>query len=153
MAVERLRLIFLICNLSGLFPFRMILDAQTKQFKRFDKHWRHPFNWLFLIVFFGQGLFYIMMTYSSWIISKEIQSKSTIYSVIFILGLLNYVILCFSLRLLLFRVRHLETAIEIFQGIDRLLAKKLFETPCRTKQRTIIGLVFSVICVIYHFFN
>ena len=66
MGVERLKMLFHACNVSGLLPFRMVLDAQTKRFKRFEGHWRHPNNWWFLILLISQMFFIIFIGFVSW---------------------------------------------------------------------------------------
>ena len=152
MGVERLQLLFRSCNASGLLPFRMVLDAQTKRFKRFENQWCHPTNWWFLIVLIGQSFFvYFIIDYLRWIIFEEFESKLTVFSAIFILGMLNYVVLCLSLRLFLFRFRHLENAMEIFHKVDRLLTKSFRAAPCHARQRTFIGLTLNFIGVIFYF--
>jgi hypothetical protein len=144
-AEEGLRLLFYFCNVSGLLPFRMIFDAQTKRFKQFESHWRHPANWWFLTILIGQFLFfYNFINYAKLVILKENESKSTVFMFIFICGVVNYIVLCLSLRLILFRFRHLETALEIFNKIDRMLTKTCHPS-CNVYQRTVIGLI--LICI------
>lgn len=150
MGVERLRSLFRICNVSGLLPFRMVFDAQTKRFKRFERGWCwfHPLNWWFLMLFSGQGMFYISSGYVSWTLFEEIRSKSTVYFTIVIFSILNYILMCLSLRLFLFRFRHLETALEILDKIDRLTNKIIHQVRCHSQRHTIFGIAASLITVI-----
>ena len=141
MGVERLQLLIQFSNVSGLLPFRMVLDEQTKRFKRFDGHWRHPSNWWFLsflLVQFGLHIIGPFSVYSTWV------SSSFIYLAVFIFGFFNFSLFFSSLRLFLFRFRHLEKALEIFESIDRLLSTR---TRCNSKRRTIIGIVINLIWV------
>ena len=148
--VERLRLLFRICNVTGLLPFRMILDVPTKRFKRFESSWRHPTCWWFLILLIGHIFFTVIIALASWnIFSKKLEAMSTVVLVIFILLSSSYAIWISSTRLFLFRFRHLETAFETFHSIDRLLSKT--DRPSfnnNTQRRTIIGTVLCLIWVL-----
>lgn len=149
MGVERLQHLFRICNLLGLLPFRMVLDAQTKGFKRFESHWRHPNNWWFIILLIGQICFLTIISLSFWsLIAQKLESLSLVMLMIFTLLSSSYFIWLVSVRLFLFRFRHLETALEIFHGIDRLLNKIHHATCNNTQRRTIIGTFLCLIWVV-----
>ena len=90
--VERLRLLFLVCNVSGLLPFRMVLDAQTKRFKRFESHWRHPTNWWFIILLIGQICFLTIIYLSNWNLITRMSLLSLVTLVIFILLSSSFII-------------------------------------------------------------
>ena len=147
MGVERLQMLFHICNVSGLLPFRMVLEAQTKRFKRFEGHWRHPNNWWFLILLILQMIFIVFSSFASWsIFFVKLASTSTVILVIFVFLSSSYIIWLLSLRLFLFRFRHLETALKTFHDIDRLLIK-IDHVSCHTRRRTIIGITLSLLWV------
>ena len=76
MGVERLQLFVRFCNISGLFPFRMVLNEVTGKFKRFDCHWRHFANLWFIFVLLAQLAFTVLMIY----ISMPFFSNSPLYT-------------------------------------------------------------------------
>ena len=113
MGVERLQLCVRFCNVCGLFPFRMILDPISGRFKRFDHHWRHPANWWFILniicylMFFSLGAYYMVFS----LVANETIFIPVVLAVVLILYAFNVLALNSIPRLLLFRLRHLETAV------------------------------------------
>ena len=79
MGVERLQLLVRFCNLIGLFPFRMILNEQTNQFHRFDRHWRHPSNWWFTFLCVGFIVFIFPFAYFNYTFIPGEGGKITIF--------------------------------------------------------------------------
>ena len=151
MGVERLQLLVRFCNVCGLLPFRMVLDEPTMRFKRFDGHWRHPANWWFALHLMGQIFLTLQIVYMIWSSNTE-SNKSTnlssVYFVVFLLFILNFVILLWCPRIFLSRRRHLEVAIELIHRIDGTLTKILQEMPCTTRRRTLVGISISFLAVI-----
>ena len=150
MGVEQLQLLVRFSNVTTLLPFRMVLDEITGKFKRFDSHWRHPSNWWFTFILISQLSSVCLIVHQ--ICSKLMNasdSSLTLAILIFIFYLFNYFALIFvSPRIFLFRFRHLETAIEILNRIDRIL-DKIFLQPqnCKTRHRAIIGISISSLIV------
>ena len=148
MGVERLQLCVRFCNGCGLFPSRMILDPISGRFKRFEGHWRHPANWwlVFLLIcyliFFSLGLYFMVFT----LVANETNSIPIVLAVVLILYSFNVLTFNSIPRLLLFRLRHLETAVEILDRIDRVL-EKMPHAPCTTRQRTLIVMIWNIFAV------
>ena len=148
MGVEELQLFVRLCNLTGLLPFRMILDEQTGRFKRFDGHWSHPAKWwcsfvmaIQIAVLVGNFYWFVVSFHSKGI------NLSIVYKLVQFLYFSNYLILLLlSPRLFLFRFRHLETAFECLHRIDRMIISnsKLSST---TRRRTVIGILIILIDV------
>ena len=79
-------------------------------------------------------------------------SSLTLAVLIFIFYLFNYFALIFvSPRIFLFRFRHLETAIEILNRIDRILDKtsQQPQNDDKTRHLTVIGIPISSLIVSY----
>ena len=147
MGVEDLRILCRFCNVTGLFPFRMVTNGQTNGFQRFDSHWRHPANWWFLILFFIDIAYIIITIHEQIFLFVSENQLATIYKVVYTLSILNYTLLVTVPRIFLFSFRHLEAALEILDKTDRLMANTIQKVPCRTKQRAVIGIAASVIWV------
>jgi hypothetical protein len=125
MGVERLQLLMRCCNVTGLFPFRMVLDNNTKQFKLFDNHWRHPANWWFAILLIGHIFVSVVFIYISWInlTRDESESLTTVHLVGLFLFYVNLMFILSIPRLFFLHIRHLETALDILHRIDGNLAR------------------------------
>lgn len=147
MGVEELQLFVRLCNLTGLLPFRMILDEQTRRFKRFDGHWSHPAKWWCSFVMAIQIA--VLVVNFFWLVlfhSKGI-NLSIVYKLVFFLYLSNYLILLLlSPRLFLFRLRHLQTAFECLHRIDRMIISNS-KSSNTTRRRTFIGILIILIDV------
>lgn len=151
MGVERLQLLMRYCNVSGLLPFRMVLNARTKQFKRFDNHWRHPANWWFALLAIGHLVLTAVFIYLSWINLHDGKSEP-ITTVQVVLTLMHgHIIVLFSLpRLFLFQVKHLETAFDILHRFDRRIVNISPKSSDTVLRRTHIGIIITLIGVGYH---
>ena len=53
MGVEELHLFVRFCNVTGLFPFRMVLDQSTRKFKRLKGQYSLV-NWWFIFLSIGR---------------------------------------------------------------------------------------------------
>ena len=148
MGVERLKLLIRCCNVFGLLPFRMVLNNHTKQFKRFDNHWRHPANWWFSMLLIGHIFFSVVFIYFSWINLTREDSKSltTVHLVGLVLLFVNFTIMFLIPRLFLLRIQHLEIAFDILHRIDGRLAKI---SPSRDTvlRRTYVGIAIILLSV------
>ena len=80
------------------------------------------------------------------LVANETIFIPVVLAVVLILYAFNVFALNSIPRLLLFRLRHLETAVEILDRIDRVL-EKMPHAPCTTRQRTIIVIVWSLLLV------
>ena len=140
MGVAKLQLFVRFCNVVGLFPFRMVLDNETKEFKRFDSHWRHPSNWWFTLLFVGFILFLLAFNYVQYKkMSQDVIPFLTKVEIVAIfLYFININILNSIPRLFLLHFRHLKTAFECLHRIDRVL-NRMSHAPCTTRQRTLFG--------------
>lgn len=151
MGIERLELCVRFCNIAGLFPFRMVLNRFNGKFLRFESHWRHPANWwliLSITVHFLQGSFIIYLGLLN-LFYNLIRALPTAALVAYVFDLLNFVLFGFITRLLLLRFRHLEKAFNQLKKIDRLFFDKFcYSFSCKTRRRTLIGIVSSVIYVV-----
>lgn len=58
--LKQLRPFVLLCQLCGLFPFDMELDADTEEFKRFAFSWRRPVTWWFTFLVFATVVFFVV---------------------------------------------------------------------------------------------
>jgi hypothetical protein len=147
MGVEELQLFVRLCNLTGLLPFRMILDEQTGRFKRFDGHWSHPVKWWCSFVMTIQIGVLVVNIY--WLVDS-LDPKvnfSLVYKLVFILYFLNYsILMLLSPRLFLFRLRQLETAFECLRRIDRMIISNS-KSSNPTRRRTVIGILIILIDV------
>jgi hypothetical protein len=147
MGVKNLRILFCFCNVAGLLPFRMVTNGETNGFKRFDRHWRHPANWWFLILFFVHVAYIIRTSYEQIYQFISENKLATIYKVVYTLSIFNYTLLVTVPRFFLVNFKHLETALEILNDIDRLTMVTPIHFPCKTMQRTIIGIFASLFWV------
>ena len=152
MGVERSHIFVRFCNVSGLFPYRMVLDLLTGRFKRFDSHWRHAANYWFILLLIGQVNNIILVTYMTWrlLTYGDQMYGNKIYALAISLNVVNFVFLIFIPRLLLFRLRHLEVALQHLVRIDRLLAR-IISVPdyCSNQRRTIIGFFITFLYVVF----
>lgn len=153
MGVERLQLLMRCCNFSGLLPFRMVLDSQTKQFKRFDNHWRHPANWWFAIAIFSNVFISVVFIYYSWINLTRDDSEllTTVHLIGLFLFYVNFTFMFWIPRLFLLRVQCLETAFDILHRIDGILAK-ISSSRDTVLRRTYVGIAIILIAVFSSFF-
>jgi hypothetical protein len=148
MGIERLHLFVRICNVCGLFPFRMIVDKATGKFKRFDGSWRHPANWWFLLlVLIGHTYFSVSWVNFSWLhLTIDNDQHISVHLIVFMLFLAILLIL-FSIPLLfLFFYRRFETAIEILNRVDKKLAK-VNHGVCSDRWRMYFGIAITTIGV------
>ena len=136
-----------VCNLCGLFPFRMVLDDETKQFKCFDHHWRHPANWWFLLLSISYPVFVTLFAYISWTLFSANQSP-TIIKTAFGLYLSTLLVILSIPRLFALRFRNFERALETFRRIDYVL-DKTHMSGCNVRRFTIIGITIILIQVVY----
>ena len=163
MGVERLQLFVRFCNVCGLLPFRMILDPVSGRFKRFDSHWRHPANWWFLLQLIPYPILLSIAVYYAFTVfmTDKTESMTAVLSVAVMLYGFNVFALNSIHRLTLFRLRQLETAIEILDRVDRVL-DKMIRIPCTNRRRTLItigyclfgvGPIFKkeIVFIIYNF--
>jgi hypothetical protein len=153
MGVERLQLLMRFCNVSGLLPFRMVLNNRTKQFQRFDNHWRHPANWWIVILLVGHVFLSIVFIYISWmnLTRDDSESLSIVHLVGLILLYVNFTIMFTLPRLFLLHVQHLETAFSILHRIDENLTKISISRD-NVLRRTYVGIVITLIGVFINIF-
>jgi hypothetical protein len=148
MGVERLQLFVRFCNVCGLIPFRMVCDERN-QFKRFDRHWRHPANWWFTFLLTKYFVLVILFMYNGSLKNRE--EVNQVLTKVEITALMLYLITNNSLlsipRLVLIHLRHWETAIECLHRIDRILNKMPHHTSCTTRQRTMFGFCVMIVMV------
>ena len=147
MGLESLRLFMLFCNVTGLFPFRLVADEQTGRFKRLVGHWRHPANWWFTLLLIGQVYFIILDVSCTAIVNGKRfldghQSFSVVFVLTIVLELASFLIMVLIPRLFLFRIRHLESALEHLIRIDRILTRFIpaRHLSCSNRQRTLAGI-------------
>lgn len=148
MGIERLQLFCRISNVCGLFPFRMIVEEGTGEFKCFNSSWRHPAIWWFLFLLIGHIYFSVIWIYYSWLhlTIDESQSLTKVRLVVLMLFFAIVLILLSIPLLFIFLYRHLETAIDILNRFDR----KLCNTHCgfcSDRRRMYIGIAVTVISV------
>jgi hypothetical protein len=145
MGVERLQLFMRFCNVCGLLPFRMVLDPVSHRFKRFDSHWRHPANWWFLLQLIPYPILLSIAVYYAFTVfmTDKTESMTAVLSVAVMLYGFNVFALNSIHRLTLFRLRQLETAIEILDRVDRVL-DKMIRIPCTNRRRTLIFIGFCL---------
>ena len=151
MGVEELHLFVRFCNVTGLFPFRMVLDELTGRFKRFDGNWRHASNYWFILLLISQVFNIILVIYVTryMLTYGNIQTESHVLALAIGLNIANYLISILIPRLLLFRLRHLETALQHLVRIDRVLARIIpLPNKCRSQRRTIIGFFVTFLYVV-----
>ena len=156
MGLESLQLFINFSNISGLFPFRLVVDEQTGRFKRLVGHWRHPANWWFTLLLIGQVYNIILITFVTWITQRN-RSLSYVYFLSIGLNPGNYLNTILIPRLFLFRIRHLEDAIGHLVSIDRILTRIIpMPLSCNSRQRTLAGFsvsLFFMVNTIQHNFN
>ena len=144
MGVERLQLFVRFCNISGLFPFRMVLNEVTGKFKRFDCHWRHFANLWFIFVLLAQLAFTVLVIY----ISMPFFSNSPLYTFSALMDACSFCILNWTPRLLFFHFKKLEMVFDCLNHFDKVLANSNCRVPCCTiRRRTIIGIIISSVLV------
>lgn len=150
MGVERLQLCIRFCNVCGLLPFRMVLDEQTKQFKRFDGHWRHPANWWFAFLSICYILFVTVFALFLWteLFAEENDSLTAVHKIALAMYFSNFLAMISVPRLFLLRFRHFERSIEILHHIDHLL-DKMPQPSCHIRLFTIIGISVFLLVVGY----
>ena len=154
--IERLQLFVRFCNFCGLIPFRMVFDDETKQFKRFEGHWRHPANWWFALLLVGHILSINLLVYFNWkqfytVDSSLVASLTFVHLFALALYSTNFIVLISLPRFFLIRSRNLETALETLDRIDSWM-NKVPRAPCTTRRRTLIG--FSLIfCFVRDYLN
>ena len=152
MGVERLQLLVQFCNLSGLLPFRMILDEETRRFKRFEGHWRHLANWWCSFITAIKVAVLVASIYFAAVSFLAGEKQSLAYQLVYLLYCSNYaILLLLSPSLFLFRIRHLESAFESLHRIDRMIEAAV-KSSCTIRRRTFIGILIIVIDVC-HFKN
>ena len=151
MAVGRLQLLVQLCNLCGMFPFRMVLDNDTKQFKYFDHHWRHPANWWFLLLTITYPVFVFVFTYVGLTFIVH-DAESVILQTAIGMYLSSLLIIVSIPRLFMFRFRNFERALEILHRIDYIL-DKISPSSRVIRRFTIIGIaIISALVGLYNIF-
>lgn len=155
MSVEELRLFFHFANVSGLFPFRIVLNPSTGKLKRFDGNWRHLVNWWFLFLFIGHVFYVTAFVYmnGTMIVEDHSLSLPVFYLTTFSLFLLCQLLFTITPRLFLINFRHLETALLILRRIDNELSQMLniTRTNVTTHRRTLIGIFLTLLMVLKFF--
>ena len=145
MGVEELQLFFQFSNISGLFPFRMVLDQSTGRFKCFEGHWYHLVNWWFIFLLIGQIFYVIVFLYmNGTMIFIDDRLLPVVYLVAFSSYLLGLLISTIIPRFFLIHFRHLESAFIIFQRIDNQLIP---HRPATTQRRTFIAIFLTLLTV------
>ena len=148
MGLEHLKLFFHFGNVSGLFPFRMVLDESTGKFKRFDIRWRHPANWWFLFLLIGNLILLALVIYSMWsMIIETTKSLPTTFSVVLLLYSIGFFILCTTPRLFCIQIQNLGQSFEMILKIDRVLDKIPTQIPCTTQRLTVVGIIYVYVHV------
>ena len=150
MGAEELHLFFHFANVSGLFPFRIILNRTTGKFQRFEGRWRHLVNWWFIFLLIGQVFFVTAFIYMNVTMRVEESSLSfpVFYLVTFSLFLLCQLLFTITPRLFLMNFRHLETALLILRRIDNELIQMSHAPSCgATQRRTLIGIFLTLLMV------
>jgi len=147
MGLERLNILFLLINATGVLPYRMILDKKKKRFERFDVGWCHPVTWWFVVVFTIQ-LVYTTYSTTILVIGEILKSKSesAIYLMATVLWLVCYGIAKLIPTFLLFRAGNFKTALTDLRKVDRIL-NKIPNKQCSSRRRTVIGFVCAIAMV------
>ena len=153
MGLERLQIFVRFCNFCGLIPFRMVLDDETKKFKRFESRWINPTYLWFLLFLIGHIFFSIIFSYISYSWALQVMQTETIASVaVIMLYFFSTLSIVSTPRLFLLRFRRLEEALDNLHRIDRTLNKITDYIPCNTRRRTLIGIGFCF-CGVNNRFN
>lgn len=144
-----MQLLVRFCNVCGLAPVRMVCDRLTGNFKRFDRHWRHPVNWWFTFLLTGYlGFFILFSSFLGPTYFKEIgQLLTKVEIVASLFYIVNLSFITLIPRLIVIHFLHLETAFECLNRVDRILNKMPKFTPCTTRQRTLFGLSITICAV------
>ena len=145
MEVGRLQLFVRFCNISGLFPFRMVLDEASGKFKHFDRHWRHPANFWFIILFMTQCTYSVLDMLVN--VPFFLVSDSLIYKLGLTLDISSAIVMTWFSRHLLFQFRKFEMAFDSLVRFDEMLAKFRHCGASDIRRRTIIGIILCLITV------
>ncbi len=146
MGLERLKLLSTLINLTGMMPFRMILDKKTNRFKRFDFGWRHPITWWCALSILTQLIYgpVIATIQISMVLTKK--NDPIIYMIIMSLWQVSYVLSRFVPFLLLFHAGHLKLAFNSLAKVD-LALQNIPHRLCFSRRYTLTGFAISVILV------
>lgn len=147
MGLERLTILFIFLNVSGVLPIRIVLDKRNEKLKRFDYHWRQPASWWFLIVFIILLLWIPTITTFSVmnIVSKT--DENVIYSLSLVLSYVSQSLAKFGPLLLIFQLGKFKTAFETLDSVDQKLKQLGVDKPCSSRKRTVIGFGFAFLWV------
>ena len=149
MGLERLNILFIFLNVSGVLPIRIVLDKRNEKLKRFDYNWRQPASWWFLIVYISLLLWIPTITTFSVmnIVSKTQTKENVVYSLSIILSYVSQSLAKFGPLLLIFRLGKFRTAFEILDNVDQQLKQLGVNKPCSSRKRTVIGFGFAFLWV------
>ena len=142
-----------ICQIIGLFPFRMELDPVTGQFVRFIFSWCHYVTWYFFALIFLQvgmgviGFWGQKQFVSSNLFDSSFQQLPTSVLVLVGVSVFTYFLLLIVVKIVVFRYTHLSKAIELFRKLDQLLPEMSYNKNT-IRKRTLIGCIITVILVI-----
>ena len=146
MAIERLQLFVRFGNISGLLPFRMVVDVETGKFKRFNFSWYHPANWWFIFLLIIQSTLTILNFHVTW----TVNSNEFMYTLSSGIDTLSFTILMWTPRLLLFHLRKMWMVFDSLGRIDRHLDKYNQINQCSIRRQTIIGIIICFALVMFY---
>lgn len=139
--LERLRILLLWTNVTGLLPFRMELDRDSGKFHGFLFSYRHPLTWWLVIWLTLQLAIFAVVHVNIMPILCQ-QELAPIVKNTFLVQHANSFVFCFSPDLILFRWKNLATAVKYVNKFDRIVGDS-GNRPCQTKRRIGIGLVLA----------
>lgn len=150
----QLRPLIWMCQLSGLLPFYMEFDPDTKKFRKFSFSWKRPMTWWFVFLCIGQFAFLIFDIRISWIAFYQndvIKSNiPKVFSAFLFVEHLLFVFLIDMARFMILKYSNLRCAVHLIQKVHNMLSvdnKLSFEKSLKVKRHLISGLIVTAICV------
>lgn len=131
--LESLSSFLTLCQISGLLPFCMEINPETRRFERFTFSYFHP-----LILWYAFNKI-INAVYFSRIIYRYMEIS--LYAANYLL-FSGFYLVFFILPFLCYRIRNAIKSINRFdETLEDLPNKPLFNVPCRTFLCAVFGLI------------
>lgn len=133
-------------NVTGMFPYRMILNKKTNRFKKFTCGWSHPATWWFATVAVLQIVYTFLISFFQISLFSDF-NMSVVYLIIITFWQVSYNIVKLVPLLLLFHVQHLKTAFHAILKADRILQRISCKSSCSSRRRTVVGIIIALMMV------
>ncbi len=146
--MERLRWFMLMCNLTGVLPFRMIW--LNGRFRGFGFCWKHPAVWWFGLILFIQLAFLVILVTVVSEFKTDLNNAKISMTILLATTTFQFstIVEFLSPYLIFFHISKMKSIANTLQEVDRVLDRLPEATSsCTVRFRTGIGILLSFIWV------